>query len=65
MLCKIDRKKEKALYCYEYLKQFIDSFIRDNTDRIFIISEDTDLSVKNLRKIVKGSDYIDINIDNN
>ena len=59
-LYKVDRKKEKHVYEYIYLKQFIDRFIKDNIDKFYIIDDNTDLSVKNLRSIVKGNNYINI-----
>ena len=59
-LYKVDRKKEKHVYEYIYLKQFIDRFIKDNIDKFYIIDDNTDLSVKNLRTIVKGNNYINI-----
>ena len=59
-LYKVDRKKEKHVYEYIYLKQFIDRFIKDNIDKFYIIDDNTDLSVKNLRSIVKGNSYINI-----
>ena len=59
-LYRIDRKKEKPVYNYIYLKKFIELFIKDNIDKFYIIDDNTDLSVKNLRSIVKGNNYINI-----
>ena len=59
-LYRIDRKKEKPVYNYIYLKNFIELFIKDNIDKFYIIDDNTDLSVKNLRSIVKGNNYINI-----
>ena len=56
----IDRKKEKPVYNYIYLKKFIELFIKDNIDKFYIIDDNTDLSVKNLRSVVKGNNYINI-----
>ena len=59
-LYRIDRKKEKPVYNYIYLKNFIELFIKDNIDKFYIIDDNTDLSVKNLRSVVKGNNYINI-----
>ena len=59
-LYRIDRKKEKATYNYIYLKQFIELFFKDNIDKFYIIDDNTDLSVKNLRSIVRGNNHINI-----
>ena len=59
-LYRIDRKKEKPVYNYIYLKKFIELFIKDNIDKFYIIDDNTDLSVKNLRSVVKGNNYINI-----
>lgn len=57
-LYEVNRKKEKPVYNYLYLKQFIDLFIKDNIDRFIIIDNNTDLSIKNLRNLINSNNCI-------
>ena len=54
-LYEINRKKEKPVYNYLYLKQFIDLFIKDNIDKFIVIDSNTDLSIKNLRNLISNN----------
>ena len=54
-LYEVNRKKEKPIYNYLYLKQFIDLFIKDNIDKFIIIDNNTDLSIKNLRNLISSN----------
>ena len=38
----------------------LEIFIKDNIDKFYIIDDNTDLSVKNLRSVLKGNNYINI-----
>lgn len=63
-LYEVNRKKEKPIYNYLYLKQFIDLFIKDNIDRFIIIDDNTDLSIKNIRKLISNNNCVMIHEDN-
>lgn len=54
-LYEVNRKKEKPIYNYLYLNQFIDLFIKDNIDRFIVIDSNTDLSIKNLRNLISSN----------
>ena len=57
-LYEVNRKKEKPIYNYLYLNQFIDLFIKDNIDKFIIIDNNTDLSIKNLRNLISSNNCI-------
>lgn len=63
-LYEVNRKKEKPIYNYLYLKQFIDLFIKDNIDRFIIIDDNTDLSIKNIRKLISNNNCVMIHEGN-
>lgn len=54
-LYEVNRKKEKPVYNYLYLNQFIDLFIKDNIYKFIVINSNTDLSIKNLRNLISNN----------